>query len=210
MLLALSSNLDNLVVSISYGTRKINIPFASNLLIAVITGSATLAAMLAGEFISGLMHPWYANYIGAMLIVFSGIRIFINETLKTCEYNSPEEKRELIKTSTSKKQLAFCQLLKKLKNQPVNYIDSRGTISLKDGFLLGLALTVNNLANGIGAGMTGLSHILTPAFVFAFSLLSIWLGLKIGYSYASRLPGNLAGPASGVLLILIGLFEMFY
>ena len=181
LLLALSSNLDNLVVSISYGTRKINIPFASNLLIAVITGSATLAAMLAGKFISGLIHPWYANYIGAMLIVFSGIRIFINETLRTCEYDAP-----------------------------IKYIDSRGTISLKDGFLLGLALTVNNLANGIGAGMTGLSHILTPLFVAAFSLISIWLGLKIGYNCFSRLPVILAGPASGLLLILIGLFEMFY
>jgi len=201
LLLALSCNLDNLVVSTSYGTRKTNIPFASNLLVAVITGSATLAAMLAGKFVAGLIHPWYANYIGAMLIVFSGIWIFINETLRTCEYNSPEKQR---------KQLAFCKLLKRLKNPPVFQTNDKGAISLKEGFVLGLALTANNLANGFGAGMTGLSPALTPAFVFALSLIAIWLGLKIGYGYASRLLGNLAGPASGVLLILIGLFEMFF
>ncbi|NLI11262.1 MAG: sporulation membrane protein YtaF [Peptococcaceae bacterium] len=204
LLLALSSNLDNLLISISCGARKINIPPATNLLIAVITGAVTLAAMLAGKFIHGFIHPWYANYLGSLLIVFSGIRIFINEMLKTCAYTAGY-KRDPI--SASKKQPAFCQLFN---YRSVNFFNRYRTVSLKEGFFLGLALALNNLANGIGAGLTGLSHIPTPLFVAAFSLISIWLGLKIGYNCLSRLPVGLAGPASGALLILIGLFEMFY
>ncbi len=201
LLLALSCNLDNLVVSTSYGTKKIKISFASNLLIAVITSGATLAAMLAGKFVAGLIHPWYANYIGAMLIVFSGIWIFINESLKTCSYSSPEKQR---------KQLAFYMLFKKLENPPVFHMNEKVAISLKEGSMLGLALTADNIVNGLGAGMTGLSPVLTSAFVFAISLIVIRLGLKIGCGRISNLPGNLAGPASGVLLILTGIFEMFY
>ncbi len=37
LLLSFSSNLDNVGVGVSYGIRKINIPFTSNLLIAVVT-----------------------------------------------------------------------------------------------------------------------------------------------------------------------------
>ena len=56
-LLALSSNLDNIGVGTSYGARGINIPFSSNLLIAVITGAGTFVSMTIGNGISNIINP---------------------------------------------------------------------------------------------------------------------------------------------------------
>ncbi len=52
LLLSLSSNLDNIGVGVSYGIRKVNIPFTSNLLIAVVTrggGKAQRESMKRGK-----------------------------------------------------------------------------------------------------------------------------------------------------------------
>jgi putative Mn2+ efflux pump MntP len=48
-LIALSCNLDNVGVGISYGTRKIRLPLATNLYIALLTSAGTYAAMVLGE-----------------------------------------------------------------------------------------------------------------------------------------------------------------
>jgi putative Mn2+ efflux pump MntP len=47
LVLATSSNFDNVGVGIAYGIRGTCIPFASNLIIAVISGTGTLLSMLA-------------------------------------------------------------------------------------------------------------------------------------------------------------------
>ncbi len=49
LLIALSCNLDNVGVGISYGARGIKIPFVTNLFIALITGTGTLLAMVLGK-----------------------------------------------------------------------------------------------------------------------------------------------------------------
>jgi putative Mn2+ efflux pump MntP len=64
-LLALSSNMDNVGVGTSYGARKINIPFNSNLLIAFITTCGTYLSMALGNEIAGFINPNIASALGA-------------------------------------------------------------------------------------------------------------------------------------------------
>ncbi len=78
-LLALSSNLDNIGVGTSYGARGINIPFSSNLLIAVITSAGTFVSMAIGNGISTVINPDFANAVGALLIGSTGVWVFIQE-----------------------------------------------------------------------------------------------------------------------------------
>ncbi len=66
-LLALSSNLDNVGVGTSYGTRRINIPFGSNLLIAFITTSGTYLSMTLGNVISNFINPNSNRSAGKMI-----------------------------------------------------------------------------------------------------------------------------------------------
>ncbi len=208
LLLALSSNLDNVGVAISYGARKINIPFSSNLRIAFITGGGTLLSMLVGERIYRFLKPELSNYLGSSIIIGAGIWIFIKEIAKLGK-KKPLEEHHIEKIDISNKSI-FRKTLMILDNPFVADMDFSGHISLKEGFLLALALALNNLANGVGGGMIGLSPVLTTFFVVIFSILTIWIGIEIGDYYAYRWLGKLTGPIAGLLLIIIGVLEILF
>jgi len=72
MLFALYSNLDNLVIGIAYGIKKINIKIFSNLIIAFITSTGTFLAMSIGFYITNFLPHNIANALGSLLIIFLG------------------------------------------------------------------------------------------------------------------------------------------
>lgn len=210
LLLAFSCNLDNLGVGISYGARRISIPFTSNFLIALITGAGTIISMLAGNIISNFIKPGYANFLGSLIIVVAGGWVLTKEIVRTNQKKGfPEEQQEPEKRDTSKGPY-FSRILKILDNPFIADMDFSGHINIIEGFFLGLALAFNNLANGIGAGMRGLNPLITTLFVVVFSLITIWVGIKTGLGYASRWLGNLARPISGFILVVIGFYGMFF
>ena len=68
---------------------------------------------------------------------------------------------------------------------------------------------LNNLPNGVGAGLLELSTLLTTLMVGLLSVLTFWLGIGLGRSLGIRWLGRHAGTVSGLLLIVIGLAEIF-
>lgn len=205
LLLALSSNLDNVGVGTAYGVRKIRIPFSSNVVIALITSTGTWLSMLMGKRIGMILNPQLAGYLGASLIIAVGVWVFSSETgivRKKRSYDLIEE--------NDRPDISGMHFLKKiyiiLDNPFAADMDFSGHISLREGVLLGFALTLNNLANGVGAGMMRLDIGLVTLFVGIFSIITIWVGIAAGCK-ESYLFGKLAGPVSGLLLILIGIIE---
>jgi len=79
LLLAFSSNLDNVGVGVSYGIRKVNIPFTSNLLIAVVTSIGTLLSVLLGQSIYLFISAEMASLLGGGIIIAAGIWVLLQE-----------------------------------------------------------------------------------------------------------------------------------
>ena len=78
LVLALSSNLDNVGVGLAYGTRKVCLPFLSNLIIALITSCGTLITMLMGRDLATLcLKGMLADYLGGGIIVIAGLYVLI-------------------------------------------------------------------------------------------------------------------------------------
>jgi putative Mn2+ efflux pump MntP len=48
----------------------------------------------------------------------------------------------------------------------------------------------------------------TSILSFTFSLLAVWLGVKLGHDYVCRWFGKLACPLAGVMLVIIGVYNM--
>lgn len=82
-------------------------------------------------------------------------------------------------------------------------------LGLRDSILVGFALAVNNIALGIGAGITGLLVLPTAFCSFLFSLFFLSLGNQIGLSKLSALIGRLAEPLANLLMICLGVYELF-
>jgi putative sporulation protein YtaF len=208
LVLALSSNLDNVGVGLAYGTRKVSLPFISNLIIALITSCGTLVTMIMGKDLAALyLKGMLADYLGGGIIVIAGIYVLI----QSFRQQSPaEEGGGRRQAGDGGGYLSRLKELGRLISDPeLADRDSSGCIETGEAAVLGLALTLNNLANGFAAGMLGLSPALTTGTVFVFSLLTFWVGIELGRRFVSRLWGAWASPAAGVMLILLGLYEMF-
>ncbi|MDD4238059.1 MAG: sporulation membrane protein YtaF [Desulfotomaculaceae bacterium] len=223
MLLALSTSLDSLAVGIVYGMRKIRLPWSSNLLIALLTGLGTFAAMKAGAYIFTLMPPVGASYISSGVMAGAGVWIILQSRSKPREMDFPVQEQQATHEGSNKTlpieqpvavplvtlEIKVLGLLIRILKEPVAVDkDCSGAIDFKEACVLGLALTLNNLAGGLGGGMIGLDPGLTALLALVTSLLFFIIGLKVGQKYLSNWIGERSAVIAGLALIAIGVFEL--
>lgn len=207
LLLALSSNFDNLVVGFFYGARKISLPVLINLMIAFIVGAGSFLAMGAGRLICRVTCTSFGNYLGSAVLFGVGAWFIVREyrrvkVSKVCSTGPSGRKIDAPKN--------LWHTLNEILETPDRAdLDRSGNIDLKEGALLGLALTLNNLAACLGAGISGLEPFLTTGAIAFLSLLMMMLGMRFGHFFANGWLGKQAGLIAGLLLIVISIFEFF-
>ncbi|MBP2032839.1 putative sporulation protein YtaF [Clostridium algifaecis] len=196
LLFSLSSNLDNVVVGIAYGIKKIKIGIIPNLTIAVITCTGTFLSMSLGVYISKFLPHFIANVLGSIVIAILGVYFVTQSIIK------------LINNKKSK-ELALKDVTDMIEYAQKSDLDSSGDINIKEAFIVAFGLTFNNLGTGIAASITGVSIQFTVIFTFILSILSIIIGETVGNHVFGKLFGKYAPLISGILLIILGIIEFF-
>ncbi|MDR3601797.1 MAG: sporulation membrane protein YtaF [Desulfosporosinus sp.] len=202
LFLGLAANLDNLGVGISYGVQKIRIPYLSNFLIALLSGIITAVSVWAGHFLS--QYIAVAGEIGALMIVAIGVWVALH---KTSINSSLPAALPVMKTYSVPIKALSC-VIQITKNPSAADLDANGFISTKEAMALGLSLSFNCIATGVGAGLTGLAPLPAAISVFIFSMVTISAGYLIGWKTTSNRFEYLSQVISGALLILIGIYEL--
>lgn len=133
--------------------------------------------------ISGLIGNYLKNILSTNICEFIGSSILICMGI-------------FIIIQTNEKELSFD-------------LDNSNDISYKEALLLGLALSIDSLCIGIGAGTIGINiyvfSILTAILQYLFLSLGNFLGINlINFKF---IPQSVWTKISGILLILIGLFK---
>jgi len=202
LFLGFAANLDNLGVGISYGVQKIRVPFLSNFSIALLSGIVVAISVLTGHLLSRYIAV--AGELGALMIVAIGIWVMVH---KISTSNSLPAAIPVMKTySVPIKALSL--VVQITKEPSVADFDANGFISTKEAMLLGLTLSFNCIATGVGAGLTGIDPLSSGISVFIFSMISISVGYLIGWKTASDRFEHLSQVVSGVVLIIIGIYEL--
>lgn len=183
-LFSLSSNLDNLIIGISYGIKEEEIPISKNIIIAIITTLGTFIAMVAGKLIEKYISNEIGNILGAVVIILMGL-YFILVSIK--EIKGKEKTAENFHEQVAIK---------------VN-------ITTKDSILLGIALASNNLGVGVAASIMGLSVFWVCLFTFITSILTILIGQEVGNHVIGKIIGKYDNLISGILLVVLGIIEIF-
>jgi len=187
LLFAISANIDNLAVGVSYGIKKIIIPLSSNFMISLIVFSGTLFSMLLGNNIAQFMPAYISDYIGGIIIIAIGavsiIKYFQSRKNDSGQTDSHWEEKD---KNNNKK------------------------IELYEALILGFALSINNIGLGIGASISGLGIMPTAVCSFAFSVIFLLTGNFLGNSYFSKYFGKFAELASGAIIIMLGIFELVF
>jgi putative sporulation protein YtaF len=189
LMIGVASNLDNGGVGIAYGIRKISIPFWANLIIGIISFLATAISGFFGHYIARFLSPVAANICGMFVLVAVGVWVL---------YQPLRQKRE-----------DGHSMVTILQDPEKADWDGSNSIGFWESVVLGMALAMNALAGGFDAGLTGLSILFTALSVFVFSLVLLGGAAYVGEKYASHRLGDRASIIAGVLLILIGIHQLF-
>jgi len=194
--IGLAANLDNLGIGVSFGARKMKVPFVSNLIIAILSMIASYLSITVGHVVTYYMPSNLANWFGGLMIIFIGLWAIRSDILN--------------RRSTAPKLKESANELTAILHDPVQADKDRNNIlSWKESLTLGLALAINCLAGGFGAGITGLAPLPTTLAVGLFSLITVDLGIRAGQQLAKTWLGQWPNLAGGVILIAIGLYEIF-
>lgn len=183
-LFSISSNLDNLTVSIGYGMENIKIKFFSNFIISFISAFGTFISMSVGSIIVHFINSKIANNIGSFILIFIGIyfcyQFFKNKSNDNL-INNPSRADK----------------------------DNSKVIEPKEAFSLAFALTINNFGVGFGASVAGLNVFITSIVTFFISALFLEIGDKLGSGFFSKIFGKYSDLISGLLIVFIGIYEVF-
>ena len=194
VILSLAANLDNLGVGVAYGVRRIKVPALSNLIIAGIAFLLGIISVLIGKSIARFFNDAVANNIGAALLI--GVAIWVMLPQKQTSHSQTESRKK------------HTSLLELLNNPEEADWDHSATISWQESIVLGFALSVNVFTNGITAGLWNLDAVFSALMMALFSFLTIWTGTWLGEQYGSRWLGNKANITAGIILLLLGIYEL--
>ncbi len=195
-LLCLAPNLDNMAIGLAYGTKNISVPFKSNLAIALFSGFATFISSLLGNMLTNNIPSYLGSIIGGSIVSIIGIFTIVSYV---------NDKINKIRNSNY---ICLDSLKAVMNNPSIADKDYSGDISLKESILLGIALAVNCLGTGFGAGMSGINILTLTVAVIIFSIITISFGAFIGRRYAAKLLGDRATVISGFLLLAVGVYQI--
>lgn len=88
---AFSANIDNIVIGMSYGIKKIKISYKLNIIIATLMSLITCITMGIGKSIGNLFNINFANKIGAYSLIVIGSYLIISEFLKKDRKNNEND-----------------------------------------------------------------------------------------------------------------------
>ena len=189
LIIGVASNLDNLGVGVAYGVRRISVSPLSNLLIAGFAFLFSVAAAMAGAGVGHFLSDRVAAVAGAVLMIGVGLWII-----------QPPRPRGAVPPRAP----ARPSFMRLLAEPELADRDHSGEISLSESLVLGIAVSLNCLTNGVSAGLWKLGVLPMAVCNAALSYASIGLGVWLGGRYGTPWLASRANVLAGGILILLG------
>lgn len=180
---ALVSNLDNLTVGVALGIRKTRIAATRNVTVALVTMAATAGAMTSGRALSVLLPSSAAQALGSAVIIVVGVVTMVASSGGSGTTTSPP-------------------LLERLGIHRETGVGD--TLSHGEALVLGVALSLNNVGTGVGAGVAGVPPLATTLLAGLFSLLAVGGGAAVGRLLTRPFTGGRARFVAGGVLVALG------
>jgi putative Mn2+ efflux pump MntP len=137
--------------------------------------AGTAGAITSGHALARLVRPSIGGSLGAVVIVSIGVMTVVAS-------RSP------------------------LREPAAGMVRPRGRsemVSWREAVLLAIALSLNNVGTGVGAGIAGIPPLMTTVLAGAFSLLCVGGGSQVGRR-AGVLVGRHARLVAGLTLVCLG------
>ena len=187
LLFGISASLDALLVGISFGLRRVRIRLWQNLAISLITLLGTCLSVGLGHRLASFLPEAVSAYAGSLILILMGLYYIAKwgaSFWKSCRA-APA-------------------------GYPADYRERESKEAAASLFGLSLTLSLNNLSAGLSASLAGLALVPAAIATFACSVLFLASGNRLGSCHGLQLAGCVAEPVSGILLIGLGLVQLFW
>ncbi|MFW5985562.1 MAG: hypothetical protein ACOCQ1_04690 [Halanaerobiaceae bacterium] len=181
IILAVSSNLDDLTVAFSLGLKDGVLRLKEMLIIAFISGLTMGTGLYLGKIITGMLPGVTAEYVSAVLFISFGLWFLV--------------------TGLGDKQKIRLQVINRYDFLVASRRSLFATISL--GFLLG----IGSLILGFSGGLGGFPPVFTTIMTGVSSFVFLWSGSLLG-GRISGLIGKKGNYIVALFLILLGLGKL--
>lgn len=189
LLLSAALSADSFGIGVSFAARGIRVPVISAMAICLISAVVTAAAAAAGNTVAGYVPAGAGRFIGSVMLAALGIYIIAGTVKKN--------------STGSESENGIGRTARILTSPSAGDADHSNNIDLKEACYIGAALSLDSLAAGLGAGMSG-AGMAVPALCGIFQLVFLRCGQLAGLALKEKSCANekIMTILSGVVLII--------
>lgn len=202
LLLVTALSIDAFAAGFAYGVDRIRMPILSMGIIGGFSAGSLLVALLAGRGILAGIPSAYAQLISCMLLLIVGLIKLFDGTLKCLIRRRLKQERHITFHIFD---LRF--LLTVYADPDRADADRGGMLSAREACSLGIALSIDSIAAGIGAGIAEIPVVFPVLLSFFMGMAATATGVFLGNRIAARYSLDFSW-AGGLLLILFAALKM--
>lgn len=208
-LLAMALSIDSLTVGLTYGLRKVKIPFLSLLILFFCAFCVLYTSIFLGQGLTHVLSEQIASFIGGLLLVLLGAWMLFQKGKEISQ--GKDEVKRIRNKSTPVLQIEIRSLglmIQILKTPTLADFDGSGRITGLEAFMLGLALSIDSFGAGIGMGVLGFNPVMLSALVAFMSVAFLYVGVDVGRRFSKVNWLTHISAFSGLILIIMGFLRM--
>lgn len=200
LLLSAALSIDALSIGVSCGLAGIQTPFKAKLVIMAVSVIVTGCAVLCGVMIGDLLPEIIGKILGAALLAVVGIYVIIG-AFSDKQNNGEQKKKNPFGISAGI-----------LGNPKECDIDRSASIDTAEAVFIGLALSADSFAAGIGAGVGGGSAVLVPIICGVFQMIFLCCGEHTAKKLRQTglFKEKYFGVFSGSIMVITALCRLFF
>ena len=202
-LLALSLNLDSLSIGVSYGLKKIEIPFPALFIIVLMSISSIGLSWYLGSIIFSFISIYFAKIICSVLLITLGVTLFIQAKANIYYQDNKEE------VTIKRLKIKSLNIIIDIIREPLyGDIDNSGKIDIKEAVYIGATLSLDALTIGLSLAAYEINIF---SFIITSGILNITfivIGQLIGRYLGKLASENKLKLMSSAIIIILGLTKL--
>lgn len=202
IVLIVALSVDAFAASFAYGVDKVRIPPLSAVIVAALSDFILITSLFIGNLFKAYIPASLTTFLSFSILLALGTAKLFDSSIKRIIRQNRFGSRQL---HISFKNLSFI-LTVYAEPQEANITDVE-VLSPSEAISLGLALSLDSAAAGIGAASLEYPLLLTALVSFVIGILSVYSGCRLGRLLAARTDFNFS-LISGILLVFLAFAKL--
>ena len=202
LILVFALSIDALVASFAYGSQRIKIPVRSVLTLSLICSGILALALYLGTQAANYIDDRLIGGLSFAILFGLGLMRICDSSLKTWIRRRGDRGHQI---NFSAFNLKF--VLQVYADPNMADVDASRILSPREALALAVALSLDSIAAGLGAGLLGAGIPLAAGLMAILTAIAVVAGCSLGRKLARRLTADISW-LSGALLILLAVLNL--